>query len=64
MMPKHKGTDKLQADMKTKISKLKKQIDEGSKSHGARTTTTHDHIEKEGAAQIILIGPPNCGIIQ
>ena len=61
MMPKHKGTDKLQADMKTKISKLKKQIDEGSKSHGARTTTTHDHIEKEGAAQIILIGPPNCG---
>ena len=25
MMPKHKGTDKLQADMKSKISKLKKQ---------------------------------------
>ncbi|MBW1959725.1 MAG: GTP-binding protein, partial [Deltaproteobacteria bacterium] len=23
MMPKHKGTDKLQADMKTKIAKLK-----------------------------------------
>lgn len=61
IMPKHKGTDKLQADMKSKISKLKKQIAGGEKSHGARHAPAHDHIEKEGAAQIILIGPPNCG---
>lgn len=61
IMPKHKGTDKLQADLKAKISKLKKQIEEGGKKHGARRAETHDHIEKEGAAQIILIGPPNSG---
>lgn len=61
MMPKHKGTDKLQADMKAKISKLKKQIEGGEKSHGARQVTAQDHIEKEGAGQAILIGPPNCG---
>lgn len=61
IMPKHKGTDKLQADMKSKISKLKKQISGGEKSHGTRHVQAHDHIEKEGAAQIILIGPPNCG---
>ncbi len=61
MMPKHKGTDKLQADMKTKISKLRQQLEQGSKSHGARQTVTHDHIEKEGAGQVILIGPPNSG---
>lgn len=61
MMPKHKGTDKLQAELKAKISKLKKQIDGGDKKHGARHADTHDHIEKEGAAQIILIGPPNSG---
>lgn len=61
MMPKHKGTDKLQAEMKSKISKLKKQIEGGSKSHGARQAPSHDHIEKEGAGQIILIGPPNSG---
>jgi len=61
MMPKHKGTDKLQADMKAKISKLKKQVEGGEKSHGARQVTAHDHIEKEGAGQAILIGPPNCG---
>jgi len=62
MMPKHKGTDKLQAEMKSKISKLKKQIEGGGgKTHGARQAAAHDHIEKEGAAQIIIIGPPNCG---
>ena len=61
MMPKHKGTDKLQADMKAKISKLKKQIEGGEKSHGARQAPTHDHIEREGAGQAILIGPPNSG---
>jgi hypothetical protein len=61
MMPKHKGTDKLQAEMKAKISKLKQQIEGGTKSHGARQATAHDHIEKEGAGQVILIGPPNSG---
>jgi ribosome-interacting GTPase 1 len=30
MMPKHKGTDKLQADMKAKISKLKQQLEHGT----------------------------------
>ena len=61
IMPKHKGTDKLQADLKAKISKLKKQTEGGEKKHGARRAETHDHIEREGAAQIILIGPPNSG---
>ncbi len=61
MMPKHKGTDKLQAELKAKISKLKLQLESGQKSHGARHLETHDHIEREGAGQVILIGPPNSG---
>lgn len=62
MMPKHKGTDKLQAEMKAKISELKKQVESGGEAkHGARQEKTFDHIEREGAAQIILIGPPNSG---
>lgn len=62
IMPKHKGTEKLQGDLKAKISKLKQQV-EGSdqKKHGARHVDTRDHFDKEGAAQIILIGPPNSG---
>ncbi len=63
MMPKHKGTDKLQADMKAKISRHRKAIDGGGdkKGGGAALASTHDFIEKEGAGQIILIGPPNSG---
>jgi hypothetical protein len=62
IMPKHKGTDKLQADLKAKISKLTKQVEGGgTKTHGVRQASTPDHIEREGAAQVVLIGPPNCG---
>ncbi|MCP4685835.1 MAG: TGS domain-containing protein [bacterium] len=61
MMPKHKGTDKLQAEMKAKISKLKKGLDSSSRSSGAHQAVANDHIEREGAGQIILIGPPNSG---
>jgi hypothetical protein len=61
IMPKHKGTDHLQADMKTKIAKLKKMVEAPKKAGGARQATLEDHIEREGAGQIILIGPPNTG---
>ncbi len=61
MMPKHKGTDKLQAELKAKISKLRQQLETPQKKHGARTVETHDHIDKEGAGQVIMIGPPNSG---
>ncbi|OGC89555.1 MAG: hypothetical protein A2W25_14410 [candidate division Zixibacteria bacterium RBG_16_53_22] len=61
IMPKHKGTDKLQADMKAKIARLKKEAEGGGKKHGAHRTDPHSHIEREGAAQVILIGPPNSG---
>ena len=60
-MPKHKGTDKLQADLKAKISKLKSQVESGPAKHGAHRADAHSHIVREGAAQVILIGPPNTG---
>jgi uncharacterized protein len=62
LMPKHKGTDKLQAEMKAKISKLTKQIEDGGGvKHGAHHVDLHSHIAKEGAAQVIMIGPSNSG---
>ncbi len=61
MMPKHKGTDKLQAEMKAKISKFTEQIESGAKKHGTHHFDPFTHIDKEGAAQIIMIGPPNSG---
>ncbi len=58
IMPKHKGTDKLQADLRAKISKFRKA---SQKKPGAIRRTHTDHIPKEGAAQVTLIGPPNAG---
>jgi len=55
-IPKHKGTDKMQADIKRRIAKLR---DAGGGKKGGRHG--YDHIPKEGAGQVVLIGGPNCG---
>lgn len=58
-IPKHKGTEKMQADIKTRIARLKKEL-AGSGKTGARRGDWF-HIEKQGAGQLVLFGPPNCG---
>jgi hypothetical protein len=58
IIPKHKGTEKLQALLKTKIAKLKSAAQK--KPAIAKHGPTY-HIEKAGAGQIILVGPPNVG---
>jgi len=58
VIPKHKGTDKLQGDIKHKIAKLKGQTE---KRKGAARRTDEYHIDKEGAGQIALVGLPNVG---
>ncbi len=56
VMPKHKGTDALQADIKARIAKLKRQ----PPSRAGRSTFSHI-IPREGAGQVVLVGPPNSG---
>ena len=56
VIPKHKGTDHLQADLKARISKLRK--DAGKK--GARGGYSYI-IPREGAGQVAVSGPPNGG---
>ncbi len=58
IMPKHKGTDKLQADLRRRISKLKKLASQQKKSSKRAQVFK---VEKEGAGQLVLIGPPNVG---
>ncbi|HSR54289.1 MAG TPA: GTPase [Acidobacteriota bacterium] len=58
IIPKHKGTEKLQAELKSRLSKLRKG---GAKSGPATTTKTHHQVDKEGAGQVVICGPPNCG---
>lgn len=56
-IPKHKGTDKLRADLRRKLSQLRK--DAASRKKGGRTDLYN--VEKEGAAQFALVGFPNAG---
>jgi ribosome-interacting GTPase 1 len=58
IVPKHKGTEKLQALLKTKIAKLKNQSQK--KPAIARHTDTFQ-VEKTGAGQVVVIGSPNTG---
>lgn len=58
MVPKHKGTEKLQALLKTKVSKLKEAVQK--RPALARHGTSY-HIEKSGSGQVVLVGSPNAG---
>jgi hypothetical protein len=58
IMPKHKGTDKLRADLRKRISKLKSAA-QAKKSTGKRESAFN--IDKEGAGQVAVVGPPNSG---
>ncbi len=60
IIPKHKGTEKLQADLKSKISKTKEAIDKQKKSKGGSGGTWYQ-VEKQGAGQVVLVGHPNSG---
>jgi len=56
-LPKHKGTEKLQADLKRRLSQARKQISKKGASHSPPFYV----IRKEGAGQVALLGPPNAG---
>ncbi len=58
-IPKHKGTEHLQADLKTRIKQLSEEM-AGPKTGGRRSGPTHV-VRPEGAAQLCLVGPPNAG---
>jgi len=58
VMPKHKGTDHLQADLKRRISRLR---EESAPKGGKSKRAPLFKVEKEGAGQIVLLGPPNTG---
>ena len=59
VIPKHKGTDHLQGDIKRRVRELSEEL-ERPRQGGARTGPAL-MIRPEGAAQIVLIGPPNVG---
>jgi ribosome-interacting GTPase 1 len=57
-IPKHKGTDKLRADLSRRLSKLKSSAQ--SKKQVGRQESVF-HINKEGAGQVAVVGSTNVG---
>jgi ribosome-interacting GTPase 1 len=58
-IPKHKGTDKLRANLRRRLAKLKATAQTVKKT-GKRSSSSF-HIDREGAAQILVIGSSNAG---
>ncbi|MFC2060730.1 GTP-binding protein, partial [Chloroflexota bacterium] len=56
IMPKHKGTDHLRAELRRKIAKLGQLSEKKSATQKVSMV-----IDREGAAQAVVIGPPNVG---
>src|SRR5262249_25968883 len=59
LVPKHKASEKLQAELKTKISETKKELEHERKT--AKKVGVSYKIPHQGAGQIILLGAPNAG---
>lgn len=57
LLPKHKGTDKIQAHIRRRISRIKKKSESRSKT----SREAPYKVIREGAGQVVLIGPPNSG---
>jgi len=57
-IPKHKGTDRLRADLRRRLSKFKA-ASQTHKSTGKQPSAFH--IGREGAGQVVLVGPTNVG---
>ncbi len=60
IVPKHKGTEKVVSDLRKRIAILKKgPIGKGGKGAGKKGYS--EHIPKQGAGQLVMLGPPNSG---
>ncbi len=57
-VPKHKGTDKLRGDLRRRLSKLKTAA---QTRKGVSRQVSAFRIDKEGAGQVVVVGPPNVG---
>ena len=56
-LPKHKGTDKLQSDLKQKISRAKEDLSKPKKAGTGRGF----RLPRQGAGRAVIIGGPNAG---
>ena len=56
-IPKHKGTEKMQADLRKRLARLRVEGREARK----KGMSDPYRVEREGAGQVFVVGPPNSG---
>jgi len=59
LVPKHKASEKLQAELKTKLSAAREEV-EHERKHPKKAGVSHK-IPRQGAGQVVLVGGPNGG---
>jgi ribosome-interacting GTPase 1 len=57
VIPKHKGTEHLQGDLKRRLAKLRAEAEQARRRRGGFSMA----VDREGAGQAVLVGPPNAG---
>ncbi len=60
LLPKHKASEKVQAELKTKISELTDQIEQ-AKTGPKKAAPGTFKFPRQGAGQVAFVGPPNAG---
>src|SRR5918912_3965519 len=58
LLPKHKASEKLQAELKTKIKHASADVE--AEKHKKKGGVSYK-IPRQGAGQVVLVGPPNSG---
>src|SRR3954454_3078067 len=59
LVPKHKASEKLQAELKTKLSDAREEVERERKS--PKKGGVSYKIPRQGAGQVVLVGAPNAG---
>lgn len=59
LLPKHKASEKLQAELKTKISAAREEAEQARKQ--PKKVGVSHKIPKQGAGQYVIVGAPNVG---
>lgn len=58
-IPKHKGTEKLQADLKTKLKETKAELQ--AEATAPKKVGKSFRFPRQGAGQVVIVGAPNAG---
>src|SRR5205823_8190397 len=60
LVPKHKASEKLQAELKTKLSETREEVERERKSPKKGGGVSYK-VPRQGAGQVVLLGAPNAG---